>query len=87
MWPRDTDPKLEEHARVAGEKMRAAYNEGRDRRDDWPPHTYVNYGRGNEPLEEMYGHDSWRLEKLRRLKKIYDPENKFCHFAPIVKGN
>jgi hypothetical protein len=45
--------------------------------------AYVNYARGDESLEEVYGHEPWRLEKLRRLKKEYDPSGRFNWFAPI----
>lgn len=45
--------------------------------------AYVNYARGDESMEEMYGHEPWRLEKLRRLKKEYDPFGRFNFFAPI----
>ncbi len=47
-------------------------------------HAYVNYAHGDETLEQIYGHQSWRLEKLRKLKKQYDPENKFGFYSPIV---
>lgn len=45
--------------------------------------SYVNYANGGESLEEMYGPEEWRLQKLRRLKRAYDPENKFQFYAPI----
>jgi hypothetical protein len=45
--------------------------------------AYVNYAYGGEPLEEIYG-EKWRLDKLRRLKKEYDPLNRFRFYAPIV---
>ncbi|KAF5545679.1 transcriptional regulatory [Fusarium phyllophilum] len=31
--------------------------------------AYVNYAHGFESLEEMYGHEPWRIEKLKALKK------------------
>lgn len=46
--------------------------------------AYVNYARGDESMEEIYGYDPWRLEKLRRLKKQYDPHGRFNFYAPIV---
>lgn len=46
-------------------------------------HSYVNYAHGDETLESIYGAEPWRLEKLRKLKKIYDAENKFAFYAPI----
>ncbi|KAF1941720.1 FAD-binding domain-containing protein [Clathrospora elynae] len=45
--------------------------------------AYVNYARGDESMEELYGYEPWRLEKLRRLKKKYDPHGRFNFYAPI----
>jgi FAD/FMN-containing dehydrogenase len=46
-------------------------------------HTYINYAHGSESLEAIYGHEFWRLEKLRQLKAQYDPEERFSFYAPI----
>ncbi|KAI1060343.1 hypothetical protein LB506_011044 [Fusarium annulatum] len=46
--------------------------------------AYVNYAHGFESLEEMYGHEPWRIEKLKALKKKWDPENRMRFYAPIV---
>jgi hypothetical protein len=46
--------------------------------------AYINYARGDETTEELYGYEEWRLEKLRGLKKEYDPFGKFNFFAPIL---
>ncbi|EXL42174.1 hypothetical protein FOCG_15524 [Fusarium oxysporum f. sp. radicis-lycopersici 26381] len=46
--------------------------------------AYVNYAHGFESLEEMYGHEPWRIEKLKTLKKKWDPENRMRFYAPIV---
>ncbi|KAK8073191.1 hypothetical protein PG994_004090 [Apiospora phragmitis] len=50
------------------------WNQGRPTRR---PTTYVNYGPGDESLESIYRYEPWRLESLLRLKKDYDPYNKF----------
>lgn len=47
-------------------------------------HAYVNYAIGSESLEEVYGYESWRLSKLKSLKKAWDPKNKFGWYNPIV---
>ncbi|KAI1470392.1 FAD-binding domain-containing protein [Daldinia caldariorum] len=50
------------------------------------PAIYVNYATGNkyESLESIYGYESWRLDRLRGLKKKYDPHNRFRFYVPIV---
>lgn len=45
--------------------------------------TYVNYAFGDEPAQQMYGYEPWRLKKLRALKKEYDPHNRFGYYNPI----
>lgn len=47
-------------------------------------YSYVNYAHGDESLEEVYGYEPWRLQKLRSLKKQYDPKNKFGFYEPIM---
>ena len=49
--------------------------------------AYVNYAFGTEPLPEMYGHEPWRLEKLRKLKAAYDPQNRFRYYCPIERNS
>lgn len=53
-------------------------------KDDGGTHAYVNYANGGETAEEWYGKEPWRLERLRNLKKVYDPQNRFRYYAPIV---
>lgn len=59
------------------------YNEGQPGR---LPNVYVNYAVGGEKLEDVYGHEAWRIKKLKELKKKYDPQNKFKYYNPIVKN-
>lgn len=47
------------------------------------PSIYVNYAAGGEPLEQIYGYEEWRLERLCQLKGKYDPCNRFRFFNPI----
>lgn len=49
-----------------------------------PHNAYVNYAHGDESQEALYGYEPWRLEKLRRLKKEYDPHDRFSYYAPIL---
>jgi hypothetical protein len=47
---------------------------------------YVNYGHGSkDPPEALYGYESWRLEKLRALKKEFDPEGWFNGYQPFTE--
>jgi hypothetical protein len=61
-------------------KIRDALLEGTGKKLE----AYVNYARGDESVEAVYGYEPWRLEKLRKLKKEYDPHGRFNFFAPIV---
>ncbi|KAF2729540.1 FAD-binding domain-containing protein [Polyplosphaeria fusca] len=45
--------------------------------------TYVNYAAGDESLESIYGYEAWRLEKLKGLKREWDPRERFSFYAPI----
>ncbi|KAK7906563.1 hypothetical protein PG985_016300 [Apiospora marii] len=72
----------------------AAVQWGREAVDMWNqgqptrrPTTYVNYGLGDESLESIYGYEPWRLEKLRSLKKAYDPNNKFRYYVPLIRDS
>ncbi|KAL5360111.1 FAD binding domain protein [Aspergillus floccosus] len=46
--------------------------------------AYVNYAYGDETPAQWYGKEKWRQERLRSLKKKYDPEGKFSFFGPIA---
>lgn len=47
--------------------------------------VYQNYAHGDEPLESLYGYEAWRLERLRALKRKYDPLNRFKAYHDIVQ--
>ncbi|KAL9085919.1 MAG: hypothetical protein Q9165_007402 [Trypethelium subeluteriae] len=48
---------------------------------------YINYGHGSKDAPEaLYGYEPWRLEKLRRLKKEFDPEGWFNGYQPFVEA-
>ena len=76
----EPDPALDAEAAEFGEKVRQMVLEGTDSPE---LHAYINYAHGSESLEAIYGHEPWRLEKLRALKAEYDPEGKFGYYAPI----
>ncbi|KAJ4251472.1 hypothetical protein NW762_011457 [Fusarium torreyae] len=73
---------LDALAQEHGEKLRQHLLEA----SEDPEHlrAYVNYAHGVESLEEMYGYEPWRIEKLKQLKKKWDPENRMRFYAPIA---
>lgn len=75
---------IEREAWEWASEVRDQWNQGQPGR---PVNTYVNYANGYEPVETIYGHEAWRLERLRGLKKNYDPENRFRFYNPIVGAN
>jgi fumiquinazoline A oxidase len=46
-------------------------------------HVYQNYAKGDEAPEAVYGYEAWRIEKLKEVKRKYDPHNHFKGFCPI----
>jgi hypothetical protein len=83
MWYEGDDAKTHEDARVYATGIRNALYHGVDARKQ-KRHTYVNYAFGDESLQEVYGYEQWRLDKLKTLKKAYDPKNAFGYYVPIV---
>jgi hypothetical protein len=67
--------------KVLGTQLRYLIREGTGSEE---LHTYVNYAYGNEGPESWYGYESWRQEKLKALKKKYDPKGQFSFYAPIA---
>ena len=72
------DERLDGEAKKYGMRMREAIAAGQE------VNAYVNYAVGDEKVEEVYGHESWRVEKLRRLKMEFDPEGRFGFYNPIA---
>jgi hypothetical protein len=70
---------LDETAFALGRRIREAMLNGTGKR----LLAYVNYARGDEQLEEVYGHEYWRLTKLKKLKAEFDPFGRFNFYAPI----
>lgn len=46
-------------------------------------YAYVNCAFGDEGLAAWYGREDWRLVKLRRLKKLWDPQGRLGRYCPI----
>lgn len=76
-----TDDPLIEFARGWRDQVVALWNDGQPERK---PTAYVNYAAGYESLENRYGHEAWRLARLRQLKERYDPLDKFAWYNPII---
>lgn len=47
------------------------------------PAVYVNYANGWEEPGASYGYEEWRREKLKELKRRWDPDSMFSAFHPI----
>lgn len=72
---------LDAEAIAIGKQITQLWADGQPHRQQ---HTYVNYAFGDEPLEQMYGDEPWRLKKLRAIKAKYDPDNAFRFYNPII---
>ncbi|PGG95622.1 hypothetical protein AJ79_09947 [Helicocarpus griseus UAMH5409] len=67
-------------ARAFGEQLRKIVFDGSGKIE---MNAYVNYAFGEEGVESWYGFEPWRLERLRELKKKYDPEGRLGFYAPV----
>lgn len=79
----DPDSSLDAEAVDIGKHITQLWSSGQPDREQ---HIYVNYAYGDEPLEQLYGSEPWRLERLRAAKAKYDPENAFRFYNPIVQS-
>ncbi|RAK79553.1 FAD-binding oxidoreductase, partial [Aspergillus fijiensis CBS 313.89] len=75
-----TNMSLDHTAIEVGEGFRRKLLEGSGSEE---LHSYVNYALGDESPEQIYGYEEWRLDKLKELKKKYDPERRFSFYEPI----
>jgi hypothetical protein len=73
------DSALDDEAVKAGQELREIAMEYKP----GPLNAYVNYTHGDETVEDWYGHERWRIERLVSLKKKYDPNNRLEYYAPI----
>lgn len=46
-------------------------------------YVYQNYAHGDEPLQALYGYEPWRMKKLQKLKRTYDPTDSFRGYHAI----
>jgi hypothetical protein len=82
LWWDGNDKQTTTDAYAYVEAMRDALFTGVDK-SQTKRHCYVNYANGDEPKPELYGYDN-RLDRLTKLKKIWDPLNRFGFYNPIV---
>ncbi|KAI0460033.1 hypothetical protein F5B21DRAFT_523915 [Xylaria acuta] len=80
--PPGADSNLTAIAEKWAEDVRDTWNKGQP---DVLPSNYVNYATGFESLPSIYGYEHWRLQKLAKLKSLYDPLNKFRFYNPIIR--
>ena len=74
------NPALDPVAQKFGQQARKLLVEGSGSSE---LHAYVNYAHGDEGVESWYGYDTQKLDKLRALKKQFDPNGKFSFYGPI----
>ena len=77
----EPDPALDAGAIKFAREMRDIWQAGQPGRR---LNAYVNYAFGDEPIEQMYGYEAWRLKRLRDAKKKYDPKGRFSFYNPIT---
>lgn len=77
--PPTPNVELDQEALSLGEGLRSALVEGAKQMGGH--YSYVNYAYGGEPMEDVYGRE--QLRRLRQLKKVYDPDEKFGFYSPI----
>ena len=68
-------------AKEYGNQLRQVLHRGSGRSQ---VHAYVNYAYGDEGAKAWYGADAWRQDKLKALKKKYDPSGRFSFYAPVA---
>lgn len=74
-------PELDQKALNLGNQIRQALFEGSG---ESTLNTYVNYAYGDETPVAWYGSETWRQDRLKSLKKCYDPKGQFSFYAPVV---
>lgn len=80
--PPKPNDELAELALRSGEQLRRILVDGA--KHTGGHFSYVNYAYGGEHEKEVYGEEN--IEKLKKLKKIYDPNGRFKFYAPIGNG-
>lgn len=74
-WYDDTG--LDNEALDFGQKVRAIWSRSKQPQND---PTYANFAHGDESLKAIYGNS---LERLKKVKKQWDPQGQFGQWFPI----
>ncbi|TID25976.1 hypothetical protein E2P81_ATG03752 [Venturia nashicola] len=77
-----TDASVADAADAYGKMQRAAFNKVEAGGYE-ELRIYQNYALGDEDPRSYYGYEKWRLEKLKSVKKRYDPDNVFRGYHDI----
>lgn len=85
LWWDGNDAKDTEDANAYTNAIRDALYTGVDQSAEFKRHCYVNYANGGEPRQEMYGYESLRMARLWEMKRIWDLNNRFGFYNPIVQ--
>ncbi|KAM3424472.1 hypothetical protein BST61_g6476 [Cercospora zeina] len=73
------DAELAQRGAIYGNEMRRLMVEGSGQ----ALNAYVNYAHGSETQRQLYGYQQWRVDKLQRLKRHWDPKDRFGWYLPI----
>ncbi|PPJ56538.1 hypothetical protein CBER1_03926 [Cercospora berteroae] len=76
------DANLARRGAVYGNEMRRVMVEG----SGHALNAYVNYAHGTETQRELYGYQQWRVDRLQKLKRKWDPSDRFGWYLPIGLG-
>jgi hypothetical protein len=76
-----TDKARDTAVETLGNSLREIIREGTGSKEI---HAYVNYSYGTEGPKSWYGYDASRQDRLKALKKKYDPQGRFSFYAPIA---
>ncbi|TGO81081.1 hypothetical protein BPOR_1368g00010 [Botrytis porri] len=78
------DSNIDPVAKEFGEKLRKYLLDGSE--DPEHLHAYVNYADGDESLQAIYGWETWRWEKLKKLKAQWEPKNTMRYHVHIEQN-
>ncbi|KAK5989605.1 FAD-linked oxidoreductase chyH [Cladobotryum mycophilum] len=75
-----TGSEVKQKAATLGNQLRQILHKATGRKT---LRAYVNYSYGDETTQELYGDGQNHQDRLRALKRKYDPHGRFSFYAPI----